>query len=102
MQPIQNICVTCGKPFTTSRRDSKTCSQKCRTSLFRRRKADGVPFDKITVDDTTIAMLINEHLISATSLISLSKECNPALGELARDLAEPTIAVAVKKGLING
>jgi hypothetical protein len=33
----KKLCATCGRPFTGSRKDAKTCSPACRQKAYRQR-----------------------------------------------------------------
>ena len=39
----EKVCEVCGKAFTATRRDTKTCSSPCRQKAYRRRVTDRRP-----------------------------------------------------------
>jgi predicted nucleic acid-binding Zn ribbon protein len=39
-EELENVCTVCGKEFTVTRRDAKTCSEGCKQKVYRRRKRE--------------------------------------------------------------
>lgn len=89
-------CQTCSKEFTSTRKDAKYCSPKCRLAFHRKSETDNIietdnatdETDSVTLNETDISQLSKDELYGAIGKFRGDFSLCPEKVELMRRLKE--------------